>query len=50
MIPSLLLLDKPRGITSFQLVDAVKKKFKLNKVGTYGHLRPPRHGAFDPFA
>lgn len=40
MIPSLLLLDKPKGITSFQLVDAVKKKFKLNKVGHTGTLDP----------
>jgi tRNA pseudouridine55 synthase len=40
MIPSILLLDKPKGITSFQLVDAVKKKFKLNKVGHTGTLDP----------
>ncbi len=40
MIPSLLLLDKPRGLTSFQLVDAVKKKFKLKKVGHTGTLDP----------
>jgi len=40
MIPSILLLDKPKGITSFPLVDAVKKKFKLNKVGHTGTLDP----------
>ena len=40
MIPSILLLDKPRGFTSFQLVDTVKKKFKLNKVGHTGTLDP----------
>jgi len=40
MIPSILLLDKPRGFTSFQLVDTVKRKFKLNKVGHTGALDP----------
>ncbi len=40
MIPSVLLLDKPKGITSFQLVDTVKRKFKLNRVGHTGTLDP----------
>ena len=46
MIPSLLLLDKPRGFNSFQLVDTVKKKFKLNKVGHTGTLDPIATGFY----
>ncbi len=40
MFPSILLIDKPKGITSFQVVEKVRKKFGLRKVGHAGTLDP----------
>ena len=36
----LLLVDKPAGITSYGVVDRIKKKFSLKKVGHGGSLDP----------
>ena len=36
----ILLLNKPPGITSFKVVDLIKKKFGFNKVGHGGTLDP----------
>lgn len=36
----ILILDKPKGYTSAQLVGMIKKKFHLNKVGHGGTLDP----------
>ncbi len=40
MIPSILLVDKSKGISSFQVVEKVKKRFGLRKVGHAGTLDP----------
>ena len=40
MFPSVLLVDKPKGITSFKVVEKVKKNFGLRKVGHTGTLDP----------
>lgn len=40
----LLLVNKPRGITSHDVVDFVRKKFKLKKVGHTGTLDPEATG------
>ncbi len=39
-----LLVDKPAGITSFQVVDRIKKHFRVKKVGHGGSLDPPATG------
>ncbi|MGB9873339.1 MAG: tRNA pseudouridine(55) synthase TruB [Hydrogenobacter sp.] len=39
MFPSVLLVDKPKGLTSFQVVEDVKRRFKV-KVGHTGTLDP----------
>ncbi len=39
-----LLVDKPAGITSFQVVDRVKKRFRIAKLGHGGSLDPPATG------
>ena len=36
----ILLVDKPAGVTSYDVVDAVKKKLKVKKVGHTGTLDP----------
>ena len=35
-----LLVDKPSGITSSKLVQVIKKRFSLNKIGHTGTLDP----------
>ncbi len=42
MISGILLIDKPAGITSFEVVRRTRRALKLRKVG---HL-----GTLDPFA
>jgi len=39
-----LLVDKPAGITSFKVVDRLKKRFKIRKVGHGGSLDPMATG------
>ncbi|MGC8853229.1 MAG: tRNA pseudouridine(55) synthase TruB, partial [Hydrogenobacter sp.] len=39
MFPSVILVDKPKGLTSFQVVENIKKRFKV-KVGHTGTLDP----------
>lgn len=36
----IILIDKPKGFTSFNVVDLLKKRFKLKKVGHGGTLDP----------
>lgn len=40
MIDGILILDKPKGMTSAALVSKIKKKFHLKKVGHGGTLDP----------
>ncbi|MFH1777598.1 MAG: tRNA pseudouridine(55) synthase TruB [Candidatus Omnitrophota bacterium] len=40
----LLLVNKPRGITSYRVVDIIKKRFKVKKVGHAGTLDPQATG------
>ncbi len=40
MISGLLLIDKPKTLSSFDIVREVKKVFKNNKVGHFGTLDP----------
>ncbi|WP_448588282.1 tRNA pseudouridine(55) synthase TruB [Thermocrinis sp.] len=40
MTPSIVLLDKPKGLSSFQVVEKLKKSFGLKKVGHAGTLDP----------
>jgi len=40
----LLLVDKPAGITSFRVVDRLKKRFRIRKVGHGGSLDPMATG------
>jgi len=35
-----LFIDKPSGITSHDVVDEIRKKFKIRKVGHSGTLDP----------
>src|SRR6266571_3349970 len=35
-----LLIDKPSGPTSHDIVDAIRRQFRLNKVGNAGTLDP----------
>jgi len=44
MIPGLLLIDKPEGITSFQAVDKIKMRFRVKKAGHTGTLDPMATG------
>lgn len=39
MVPSVILVDKPKGLTSFSVVEGIRKKFKV-KVGHTGTLDP----------
>jgi len=39
-----LLVDKPAGITSFRVVDRLKKRFRIGKLGHGGSLDPPATG------
>lgn len=39
-----LLVDKPAGITSFRVVDRLKKRFRIRKVGHGGSLDPMATG------
>ncbi len=39
-IPELLLVDKPAGITSHDVVDAARRIFKIRKIGHAGTLDP----------
>ncbi|MFH0731333.1 MAG: tRNA pseudouridine(55) synthase TruB [Candidatus Omnitrophota bacterium] len=39
-IKGILLIDKPRGFTSHDAVDFIRKKFKIKKVGHCGTLDP----------
>jgi tRNA pseudouridine55 synthase len=43
MLPSVLLVDKPKGLTSFQVVEEVKRRFQV-KVGHTGTLDPVATG------
>ncbi len=40
----ILLVDKPAGITSFRVVDRLKKRFRIRKVGHGGSLDPMATG------
>lgn len=40
----ILLVDKPAGITSFRVVDHLKKRFRIRKVGHGGSLDPMATG------
>src|SRR5215470_16910756 len=40
----LLIIDKPEGITSHDVVQAIRKKFKTSKVGHLGTLDPMATG------
>ncbi len=40
----ILLVDKPAGITSHDVVDAIRRQFRLNKVGHAGTLDPQATG------
>ena len=40
----ILLVDKPSGITSFRVVDRLKKRFRIKKVGHGGSLDPMATG------
>ncbi len=39
-VPELLLVDKPAGITSHDVVDAARRIFKIRKIGHAGTLDP----------
>ena len=39
-IIGILLIDKPRGITSHDVVDFIRKQFKIKKAGHCGTLDP----------
>lgn len=39
-VPELLLIDKPAGITSHDVVDAARRIFKIRKIGHAGTLDP----------
>lgn len=39
-----LLVDKPAGITSFRVVDRLKRRFRIGKLGHGGSLDPPATG------
>ncbi len=39
-----LLVDKPAGLTSFRVVDRLKKRFRIAKLGHGGSLDPPATG------
>ncbi|QSR87548.1 tRNA pseudouridine(55) synthase TruB [Candidatus Methylacidiphilum infernorum] len=43
-IDGVLLVDKPKGFTSHDIVDFVRKKFKIKKVGHCGTLDPMATG------
>ncbi|HIE11460.1 MAG TPA: tRNA pseudouridine(55) synthase TruB [Kiritimatiellae bacterium] len=43
-IDGLLLVDKPTGMTSHDVVDAIRRKFQLSKVGHGGTLDPMATG------
>lgn len=43
-INGLFILNKPAGITSFEAVDAINKKFHFNKIGHSGTLDPLASG------
>ena len=40
----ILLVDKPPGMTSHDVVDAVRRKFRIKKVGHCGTLDPNATG------
>ncbi|ADC90130.1 tRNA pseudouridine synthase B [Thermocrinis albus DSM 14484] len=40
MIPGILLVDKPKGITSMKVVEEIKRKFRFKKAGHTGTLDP----------
>ena len=40
MFPSVLFVDKPKGLSSFQVVEKIKRRFGLKKVGHTGTLDP----------
>src|SRR5437868_7153621 len=42
----LLFIDKPKGITSHQVIDIIRKKLKIRKVGHAGTLDPLATGLF----
>jgi tRNA pseudouridine55 synthase len=43
-VHGLILVDKPPNITSYTIVDKVKKLFKIKKVGHFGTLDPVAEG------
>ena len=49
MLDGILLLDKPPGITSHDLVDEVRKVFRQKRVGHTGILDPLATGAVSSF-
>lgn len=44
MIHGLIQIDKPRGITSHDVVDRIRKLFKVKKAGHFGTLDPLAEG------
>lgn len=39
-VPELLLVDKPKGITSFDVIRQLRKKLGIKKMGHAGTLDP----------
>ncbi|MCA9357239.1 hypothetical protein H6784_01265 [Candidatus Nomurabacteria bacterium] len=39
-IPELLLIDKPKGITSFDVIRQLRRKLNIKKMGHAGTLDP----------
>ena len=44
VIPEILLVDKPKGMTSFDVIRALRKKFGIEKMGHAGTLDPMATG------
>ena len=42
----LILVDKPLNFTSNQILQSIKKKFKINKAGLIGILDPLATGCY----
>ena len=42
--PSIILIDKPLGITSFDVIRELRKKLKVKKIGHAGTLDPLASG------
>jgi tRNA pseudouridine55 synthase len=44
MTDGLLVIDKPAGMTSHDVVDVIRKRFEMKKVGHAGTLDPDATG------